>query len=385
MIRCQALATPIHYLYRAMGPKSKAIRYVLVGLISLWVGQVAAQSCTSQGCGCLRFNLSIIDIPGSQDFDVKISACNSGGGSGNPGDLRALRIPLFYPTSLAQYTGFTTPQDLIDLGWAAQCPPCILNAENYGIYFENYGDPNSDPYSPQNCPGSSLVVTFHFTRLQTGPITFMVVEGLYWDGDGSEYDICGTGITGILLPLDLLQFSADLMDNSYSRLTWHTTNEFNSSHFEIERSVDGGGWENIGSVSAEVDRAASHDYTFMDHDISARHLSGQISYRLRIVDLDGAATLSPIATVLVPGDQKVWVVPNPASEILNIHWAGEAVAELAMYDMLGREVYAASLQNQAEKHVIDLSSIGLVDGVYFLQLLDGRQIVDTERIVVRRE
>ncbi|MDX1410072.1 MAG: hypothetical protein R3330_18105, partial [Saprospiraceae bacterium] len=52
------------------------------------------------------------------------------------------------------------------------------------------------------------------------------------------------------LPLDLLVFHADRKGDRSALLNWSTVNEINTSHFEIERSVDLENWELIGSVEA---------------------------------------------------------------------------------------------------------------------------------------
>jgi len=76
-------------------------------------------------------------------------------------------------------------------------------------------------------------------------------------------------------------------------LEWSTSMELNSHNFEIEKSIDGIQFENIGSLEAAGMSEDGKSYRFLDIGVNNERLF----YRLKQVDFDGASNLSQ--TVLV--------------------------------------------------------------------------------------
>src|SRR4029079_5823249 len=76
---------------------------------------------------------------------------------------------------------------------------------------------------------------------------------------GSNYVLQGTvtsfstfffaSSTLITLPVNLVSFNGELQGGA-TLLNWRTATEENTSHFEIERSLNGTSFEKIGSVTA---------------------------------------------------------------------------------------------------------------------------------------
>ncbi|MEM6771516.1 MAG: YHYH protein, partial [Bacteroidota bacterium] len=132
-----------------------------------------------------------------------------------------------------------------------------------------------------------------------------------------SFDGSNNGSTEPMLPLDLLAFSATAKQAELTaRLNWTTSNEQNVSHFAIERSSDGQTFEQVGLVGANNEAEQEQFYAFDD----LVGLFGTWYYRLKLVDLDGSFTYSPIRTVeLSENILAIWVSPNPTSE--NIFWS----------------------------------------------------------------
>jgi hypothetical protein len=93
------------------------------------------------------------------------------------------------------------------------------------------------------------------------------------------------------LPIELLSFEGKKQVNS-NMLYWSTASEHNSSHFIIEKSVDGFKWGDIGQVQSAGNSTQKIDYSLEDKDVS------QVInyYRLHQYDIDGVdEVFGPIA------------------------------------------------------------------------------------------
>jgi len=93
------------------------------------------------------------------------------------------------------------------------------------------------------------------------------------------------------LPIELLSFEGKKQTNS-NMLYWSTASEYNTSHFVIEKSVDGFKWSDIGQVQSAGNSTQKLNYSLEDVDVS------QVInyYRLHQYDIDGVDDVfGPIA------------------------------------------------------------------------------------------
>jgi len=83
------------------------------------------------------------------------------------------------------------------------------------------------------------------------------------------------------LPVELTSFDANV-SGAVVVLNWETASEINNDYFQIERSVNGSAWENIGFVEGEGTTTSTTRYEFVDEN----PLTGISYYRLKQVDFD---------------------------------------------------------------------------------------------------
>lgn len=129
----------------------------------------------------------------------------------------------------------------------------------------------------------------------------------------------GVGSDGSALPVELSYFAvAWATAGQYSKdrsalLTWETQSEIDNSHFEIERSLDGQGWEQIGTVAGQGNSIAAHSYQFSDPLEPGIMTEPTIYYRLKQVDYSGQFEYSPVRTLQIEeeGQFSFTVYPNP--------------------------------------------------------------------------
>jgi uncharacterized delta-60 repeat protein len=164
----------------------------------------------------------------------------------------------------------------------------------------------------------------------------------------------------IVLPVRLSGFDA-VKKNSAVQLTWQTSAEENTSHFEVQRSIDGRTYTKIGSVTA----GNSH-YSFADN---APAPSVNV-YRLKIVDNDGKSYFSKTVLVKISANEQLELYPNPADNLIYVHRSSNGSSILIM-DAGGKVVKTVALNNTDAAITIDISSLS--KGVYFIN--NGKESV----------
>lgn len=175
--------------------------------------------------------------------------------------------------------------------------------------------------------------------------------------------------TGITLPVRLLYFRGVLQDN-VAELEWSTSSETNSSHFVVERSLDGAIYSEIGTVKSTGNSGENTNYTYSD--INAITQQGNtIYYRLRMVDIDGSSKYSDVVTIsLNDKSDKISVLPNPTSNfskvIINAINGGKASWKVT--DNLGIVVMQNTLQLKPGANTLPLDLSRLAAGMYYLNV-----------------
>ncbi|HMH24138.1 MAG TPA: T9SS type A sorting domain-containing protein [Puia sp.] len=129
--------------------------------------------------------------------------------------------------------------------------------------------------------------------------------------------------TGNSIPVVLVGFSAELNNDRTIGLDWDTKQEVNSGHFEIERSLNGSVWNQIGTVKAKGNSATASDYVYTDQNPAA----GMNYYRLKLVNLDGSFGYTDIKVVRSAMVTNVSFFPNPATDYVNISLGASASTE----------------------------------------------------------
>lgn len=117
-----------------------------------------------------------------------------------------------------------------------------------------------------------------------------------------------------LLPVEYSSLEAQFLNQSRSaKISWSTTKEWESSHFEIERAVKGVEFVKIGEVNAAGWSDVLMQYTFEDTALPLGETN--VLYRLKQVDLTGEYHYSKVLSVKTSGVQfttGVWrAYPNP--------------------------------------------------------------------------
>lgn len=165
------------------------------------------------------------------------------------------------------------------------------------------------------------------------------------------------------LPVELLNFEAQLVNGNQVLLKWITASEINNRHFVVERSVDGSDFRPIGLVEGHGTTNLLNHYSLDDID----PFYGANYYRLKQVDFNGDAEYSNIETVIVSGNNlpDVIVYPNPVikTTTLRVVTPFETDAQIEIVNLTGQVIKTLTIEAGANSKQIDFSDF--TAGVYY--------------------
>jgi hypothetical protein len=128
-----------------------------------------------------------------------------------------------------------------------------------------------------------------------GNATFYYAGNAANNSSGNDGDYIYSGVSAIVLPIQLKEFNARVIDKSV-RLSWETVGNINLDFFDIERSDDGQFFFNIGNIKLRNDIKTA--YNFIDNKPSSNHQSN-IYYRLKSTDRNGDNQYSKTISVQI--------------------------------------------------------------------------------------
>ncbi len=172
---------------------------------------------------------------------------------------------------------------------------------------------------------------------------------------------------GGALPVLFSKFDAKCT-NTGTLISWATTQEANSSRFEIERSTNGTTWANIGSVAASGNSTSNRAYQQLDL------IGGTALYRIKQIDKDGQFIYTDVARTncQVKNISSV-IYPVPAKDMLNVVIKSDRPVrtQLMVYDMQGKLVKKVDVGITAGNNNFRINLIGLAPGDYMLRSNDA--------------
>jgi hypothetical protein len=180
-------------------------------------------------------------------------------------------------------------------------------------------------------------------------------------------------ITPVPLSLDLLQFNA-VAANGDVLLNWETSNEANVREFIVEYSKDGASWNSVGSV------AAGGSVTFNSYQFTHFGVNAALNlYRLKMMDIDGKFTYSPIKSVTIKdlSGSELRAYPNPVNDMLNLEFENHDkldFVKIFVTDMAGKILMISDWKLNEGINDSTINIKKLPQGIYFLALrnnIDG--------------
>ncbi|MCZ2222606.1 MAG: choice-of-anchor A family protein [Chitinophagales bacterium] len=191
----------------------------------------------------------------------------------------------------------------------------------------------------------------------------------------------------MILPVSLLDFRGNINNENIAKLSWSVTAEINMSHYEVERSTTGNDFISIAKVNANnlVAVSAISDYSVDDN---VANLTGNIYYRLKLVERDGSFKYSKVISFKLVKDGKygIAVHPNPAVNFFNLKVIAEKDenAIIKVVDIIGRTLITQQTKVLAGNNTISFNDLSkLSAGTYSVQVMMNNQIYIEKLIVTK--
>jgi hypothetical protein len=153
-----------------------------------------------------------------------------------------------------------------------------------------------------------------------------------------------------------------------TRLQWKTTFETDSSVMVVERSLDDGSFQPI------LTRAANGGPRGGLYTAWVNQPEGEASYRVRIVNREGHASVSPIAfcKVACPESNGMTLFPNPVTGQVSIqvrvNTDHKGPAMLEVFTSTGRKVKSQRVDCHPGVNVFSISVTDMISGYYVVEL-----------------
>ena len=189
----------------------------------------------------------------------------------------------------------------------------------------------------------------------------------------------GVGGSNDPLPIELVDFNADISDENLVDLTWTTASEVNNDFFTIERSQDAMDFDILATITGAGTSSEMLYYEATDEE----PMLGISYYRLKQTDYDGGFTYSSIKAVKNLKELNFSIMPNPAVDRLTLTFGkveGSTVfvmtpeykAAIKIFNTEGKLVYRKKFDGTFYKFTIDVTP--LPKGMYYINMKANEQI-----------
>ena len=177
------------------------------------------------------------------------------------------------------------------------------------------------------------------------------------------------------LPVKFISINASFVDNTSAIINWVIAiPTINSDKFEVEYSIDGIRWKALASVP--ITNTNQGKYQFLHADVPP----GNLYYRIKETDIDGAYTYSNIALLRSKNNSGNFITyPNPADNFITIYSPSNSAGQtkVILYDAVGKQItsfiMAASSRN--------INTALLPNGAYILKV-ENDGTISTQKVMI---
>ncbi len=287
-----------------------------------------------------------------------------------------------------------TPYDASGSAYAA------LNTAPYTLKLRMNNPSTLQPGFPPSGSNGSAIADISKLRIITskGPShNTWILAGTQGSGHvvlgTGDYLLEETGVTGFSffngggndnnpLPVELLNFNGTCEEGMVN-LVWQTASEFNSSHFDIEKSTDGETWR----VLATIPSAGISNELLTYQTLDNNGTFGANYYRLRQVDIDGKEKLyDPINVSCVETTAGYFTsYPNPSGNEFQVVVNNKEIlgaCTLNIVDAQGKVIDQRSIEVKDGINMFVISET-LNPGIYFLNITNGTKTTQVIKHAVK--
>ncbi|MEP7141425.1 MAG: hypothetical protein ABI707_01085 [Ferruginibacter sp.] len=227
-------------------------------------------------------------------------------------------------------------------------------AVSFGSAFQDAGN------SIATDAGGNIYSTGFFgsaADFDPGPAIFTVTNG------AGENFILKLGPGGVL-PITLVSFSGTATDNG-NELKWATSQEMNTSGFDVEWGNDGTNFHKIASLPAAGNSSQQLQY----HYTHTMAVEGNNYYRLKMIERDGRFTSSAIIRINTALTSiKISASPNPVIDILDLNMVAlkNETILFHLHAADGKLIEARNIQVITGSNRVKWDLHALAPGIYFI-------------------
>ncbi len=232
----------------------------------------------------------------------------------------------------------------------AQINPAMLNPGGRSIKFDSLN--TAAVFNP---------LSYYTYTPMTASDVRMVVP-LFAGADKVKVEACASTV-----PLNFISLSATPANNGKSvNVNWVVNSELNTSHFQLERSLDGINYYLLGTVQA-LNQSGTNTYAYTDSWSNTE----KTYYRVKSIDKDGSFIYS--STVLyqqAAPAQKLRLYPNPAADVVTIQLPEPSkTATIKLLTLEGKVLLINTLP--AGNTTALISVVKLPAGIYLIEVDNG--------------
>jgi hypothetical protein len=218
--------------------------------------------------------------------------------------------------------------------------------------------------------------------LAQGTAGSIITDFLTWDGLTTFSEFGGVGSSNNPLPVELLSFNG-MCEEGMVNLAWQTASEFNSSHFDLEKSTDGETWRVMATIPSAGTSNELLTYQAMDNNGT----NGSNYYRLRQVDNDGKEKLyDPINVSCVESTAGYFTsYPNPSGNEFQVVVNNKEIlgaCTLNIVDVHGKVIDQRSIDMKEGINMFVITEM-LKPGIYFLNITNGSKTTQVIKHAVK--
>jgi hypothetical protein len=185
------------------------------------------------------------------------------------------------------------------------------------------------------------------------------------------------------LPITLLHFTGKETANG-NALSWITSSEINSKHFELEKGYNGQAFATIATIDAAGNSNANRFYNYLD----IKPQKGDNLYRLKMMDKDGSFKYSKVVALNNNHEFSITTLQNNPTQpnglarlIITNGEKGDAF--ITVNNMVGQVLQSYKMNNPNGNIQINLEAKALSTGTYIIMYKNSKgKVLDTLKWVI---
>lgn len=177
------------------------------------------------------------------------------------------------------------------------------------------------------------------------------------------------GTSTVILPIQLLNFTAQLNSEKTVDVNWVTKEEQNIDKFYVQRSADGVSFEDFHSLIAQGQTGTTNYYALKD----PHPFVGNNYYRLKVIENDGDVYYSQVVMLYRNGDSdNYYFSPNPTQGIVYYEYQASSSDQLQIdvLDVLGNKVRTYRFSGATGFNKMPINLEDLPNGSYIVRVFN---------------